>query len=197
MKQIAILKKEARLAPNLPDKLAIQKKLRDIDKKRDEAWKGYDEASRHIEHQKDELLDTVEDRLKQTTEEIQPENMKGTTLDKSNFRQWQKLEPSASTEQILDQLVLHIDHIDAEATPEELFSVSDGALLLCLEESVTKELIDAVIELNPQQFLCLNSAFHSNDQLKANAVQTFNAHNMQKEKHNQILFKQYKGALPC
>ncbi len=26
-------------------------------------------------------------------------------------------------------------------------------------------------------------------QLEANAVQTFNAHNMQKEKHNQILFK--------
>ena len=67
--QIAILKKEARLAPNLPDKLAIQKNLRDIDKMRDEAWKGYDEASRHIEHQKDELLDTVEERLKQTVEE--------------------------------------------------------------------------------------------------------------------------------
>jgi adenine-specific DNA-methyltransferase len=136
-------------------------------------------------------------------------------LDKSNFRQWQKLEPSASPERILEQLSLHIDHIDAKATPEELlyeillkagftltgnietktitgkelFSVSDGALLLCLEESVTKELIDAVIELNPQQFLCLDSAFHGNDQLKANAVQTFNAHNMQKEKHNQILFK--------
>ena len=136
-------------------------------------------------------------------------------LDKSNFHQWQKLEPSASTEQILEQLSLHIDHIDAKATPEELlyeillkagftltgsietktisgkelFSVSDGALLLCLEESVTKELIDAVIDLNPQQFLCLDSAFHGNDQLKANAVQTFNAHNMQKEKHNQILFK--------
>ena len=59
----------SRLAPNLPDKLAIQKKLRDIDKKRDEAWKGYGKASRHIEHQKDELLDTVEDRLKQTVEE--------------------------------------------------------------------------------------------------------------------------------
>lgn len=136
-------------------------------------------------------------------------------LDKSNFRQWQKLEPSASPERILEQLSLHIDHIDAKATPEELlyeillkagftltdkiepktisgkelFSVSDGALLLCLEESVTKELIDAVIDLNPQQFLCLDSAFHGNDQLKANAVQTFNAHNMQKEKHNQILFK--------
>jgi len=136
-------------------------------------------------------------------------------LDKSNFRQWQKLEPSASTERILEQLSLHIDHIDHQATPEdllyeillkagfsltdnietgtitgkEIFSVSGGALLLCLEESVNKELIDAIIELNPQQFICLDSAFHGNDQLKANAVQTFNAHNMQKEKHNQILFK--------
>ena len=28
-----------------------------------------------------------------------------------------------------------------------------------------------------------------NDRFKANAEQSFNAHNMQKEKHNQILFK--------
>ena len=67
--QIAILKKETRLAANLPDKLAIQKKLRDIDKKRDSAWKEYDDAAKQIEHQKDELLDSVEDRLRQTVEE--------------------------------------------------------------------------------------------------------------------------------
>ena len=67
--QIAVLKKEARLAGNLPDKLAIQKKLRDIDKKRDAAWKAYDNEARQIEKQKDELLDTVEERLKQTIEE--------------------------------------------------------------------------------------------------------------------------------
>ncbi len=40
---------------------------------------------------------------------------------------------------------------------KKLFSVSDGALLLCLD-----------------------FAFHGNDQLKANAAQTFNSHNMQK-----------------
>lgn len=67
--KIAELKKEARLAANLPDKLAIQKKLRDLDKKRDEAWKAYDEDAKTIEKQKDELLDTVEERLKQTIEE--------------------------------------------------------------------------------------------------------------------------------
>lgn len=67
--EIAFLKKEARLAANLPDKLAIQKKLRDLDKKRDTAWKQYDEAAKVIEQQKDLLLDTVEERLKQTVEE--------------------------------------------------------------------------------------------------------------------------------
>ncbi len=67
--EIATLKKEVRLAPNLPDKLTLQKKIRDIDKKRDQAWKEYDEAARQIERQKDVLLDTVEGRLKQTVEE--------------------------------------------------------------------------------------------------------------------------------
>ncbi len=64
--QIAEVKKEARLAGNLPDKLAIQKKLRLLDKKRDTAWKDYDDAAKQIELKKDELIDTVEERLKQT-----------------------------------------------------------------------------------------------------------------------------------
>jgi len=136
-------------------------------------------------------------------------------LDKSNFKQWQKLEPSTTPEIIAKQLELHIEHIDNKSTPEDLlyeillkagftltekietktiagknvFSIAEGALLLCLESEVTKELIDAVAEAEPMQFISLDSAFHGNDQLKANAVQTFAARNMQKEKHNQIIFK--------
>lgn len=136
-------------------------------------------------------------------------------LDKSNFRQWQQLDPSTPPEQVAEQLSLHIDHISDTATPEDLlyeillkagftptekietktvagknvFSIAEGALLLCLEEEVSKELINAVADLEPMQFLCRDSAFHGNDQLKANAVQTFAARNMQKEKHNQIIFK--------
>ncbi len=135
-------------------------------------------------------------------------------LDKSNFRQWQQLDPSTPPEKIEEELFKHINHIDPKATSEDLlyeillkagftptekievktiaakkvFSVSDGALLLCLEDEVTKELINAVAELEPMQFICLDAAFHGNDQLKANAVQTFAARNMQKEKHNQIVF---------
>lgn len=136
-------------------------------------------------------------------------------LDISNFKQWQKLDPSIAVEELEKQLELHIDHISHVSTPEDLlyeillkagytptekietkpiagqnvFSVAGGTLLLCLEDNITKELIDAVAESEPLQFICLDSAFHGNDQLKANAVQTFAARNMQKEKHNQIIFK--------
>jgi hypothetical protein len=136
-------------------------------------------------------------------------------LDKSNFRQWQPLPPSTPPEKIAEQMELHIDHINPKASSEDLlyeillkagykptdtietktiagktvFAVSEGAFLLCLEDSVTKELIDAIADLEPMQFVCLDLAFHGNDQLKANAVQTFAARNMQKEKHNQIIFK--------
>lgn len=66
---ITELKKQARTAPTLPEKLAVQKKLRDLGKKRDEAWKAYDAAAAEVERNKDELLDRVEEQLKQTVEE--------------------------------------------------------------------------------------------------------------------------------
>lgn len=70
--RIAELKKQARIAPNLPEKIEIQKKIRNLDKKRDDAWRQYDEAAREIERQKDALIDQVEARLQQ---EIEEENL--------------------------------------------------------------------------------------------------------------------------
>ncbi|MBF0606955.1 MAG: site-specific DNA-methyltransferase [Candidatus Magnetobacterium sp. LHC-1] len=135
-------------------------------------------------------------------------------LDKSNFRQWQKLDAKSTPEQIEKQLFDHIDHIDHGATQEDLlyeillkagyqptekvvtltiadklvFSIDNGALLICLEKEVTKELTDTVIDTNLRRFICLDSAFGGNDQLKVNTAQTFAAHNMQQEKQNQIVF---------
>ncbi len=65
---ILALKKEARSAANLPEKLAIQKKIRDLDAKRNAAWKQYDDAAKTVEQQKDGLLDSVEKRIKQKIE---------------------------------------------------------------------------------------------------------------------------------
>jgi len=66
--QIKDAKKAARLAPNLPEKLELQRKLRGIETKRDEAWRNYDTASREIDRQKDALLDDVSQRLQQKSE---------------------------------------------------------------------------------------------------------------------------------
>lgn len=60
-------KKAARLAPNLPEKLEIQRKLRALESKRDEAWRAYDAASRDVDRQKDALLDEISRRLQQQT----------------------------------------------------------------------------------------------------------------------------------
>ncbi len=63
--QIKALKKDIRLAGGLPEKLSLQRKVRDLETKRDSAWRAYDEAAKDIETQKDKLLDSVEERLGQ------------------------------------------------------------------------------------------------------------------------------------
>jgi adenine-specific DNA-methyltransferase len=118
-------------------------------------------------------------------------------LVRSNFRSWE----GAVTDdaQLEKQLSLHIDHVAAESSTEdilyelllkdgfplsariekldlvgkEVFSIADGALLICLDKQLTQEVIDAMADLEPQRVICLDAGFQGNDQLKANAVQTF------------------------
>ncbi len=66
--EIKETKKAARLAPNLPQKLELQRKLRGLETSRDDAWRAYDTASRDIDRQKDALLDEISRRLEQKTE---------------------------------------------------------------------------------------------------------------------------------
>ena len=61
------------------------------------------------------------------------------------------------------------------------------ALLICLEKEITSELIDAMAEANPLQVICLDEGFNGNDQLKANAVQTFKARAQSEE--SEIAFR--------
>jgi ERCC4-related helicase len=70
--QIKDLKKQARIAPNLPEKLLLEKERRKLETERDNAWREYDNAAKDIEIQKDELINNVEKRLKQdlTEEEL-------------------------------------------------------------------------------------------------------------------------------
>ena len=67
--EIKNIKKQARLAPNLPEKLKLEKERKKLETERDEAWKEYDGAAKEIEKNKDQLIDNVEKRLKQDLKE--------------------------------------------------------------------------------------------------------------------------------
>jgi adenine-specific DNA-methyltransferase len=119
-------------------------------------------------------------------------------LAASNFRTWDAHVPhEAST--LLAQLERHVDYVrDGRSTDDILYelllksgfplttsvqrgtlvgkttySVAGGALIICLERELTLELIRAIAAQKPERVICLDDGFSGNDQLKANAVQTF------------------------
>lgn len=69
--QIKEIKKQARLAPNLPEKLKLEKERRKLESQRDEAWREYDGAAKEIEKSKDGLIDEIEKKLSQEIKEEQ------------------------------------------------------------------------------------------------------------------------------
>jgi adenine-specific DNA-methyltransferase len=119
-------------------------------------------------------------------------------LDESNFKAW-KADDAKSAGGLIEQLELHVEHIRAGRTEDDLlyevllksgyslatqvepmlladgtvYSVADGQLLVCLEQTLTLELIRAIAELTPERVVCLDAGFAGNDQLKTNAVQIF------------------------
>lgn len=65
--EIRTLKREAKLAPNLPERLAIEKKRKERESALDQAYRENDLAVRDIEKQKEGLLDSTEKKMKQGT----------------------------------------------------------------------------------------------------------------------------------
>jgi superfamily II DNA or RNA helicase len=57
------LKRDARQAASLPEKLAIQKKIKQVEAAREDAWRAYDAEARDVEAAKESLIDDVESRL--------------------------------------------------------------------------------------------------------------------------------------
>jgi adenine-specific DNA-methyltransferase len=119
-------------------------------------------------------------------------------LAESNFTTWDAKVPHEEGE-LLAQLEEHVDHIREDrsandilyelllksgfplTTPIEKYSiagktvcsVAGGALIICLERKLTLQLIRDIAALKPERVVLLDEGFAGNDQLKANAVQTF------------------------
>lgn len=119
-------------------------------------------------------------------------------LSESNFTTWDSQVPhEAGT--LLAQLEKHVDHIrkgreaddilyelllksgfplttqveKKQLSGKNVYSVAGDALIICLERKLSLELIREIAALKPERVVCLDEGFAGNDQLKANAVQTF------------------------
>jgi adenine-specific DNA-methyltransferase len=122
-------------------------------------------------------------------------------LSPSAFTKWD-VDSNASPSDLLSHIEAHTSHLDDLSSEDILFelllkdgfelttsidemvaagskvySIADGTLLVCLERNLTKGIIDALADLAAEKeagrVICLDAGFHGNDQLKANAVQTF------------------------
>lgn len=119
-------------------------------------------------------------------------------LAESNFTTWDA-EQAKDADALARQLELHVEHLRPGRTQDDLlyeillksgyplttpvetielaskqvYSAAGGAFLLCLDRSLTLELIRAMADLRPERVVCLDAGFAGNDQLKANAVQIF------------------------
>jgi adenine-specific DNA-methyltransferase len=107
------------------------------------------------------------------------------------------VESTEQTAALTRQLELHISHVQTESQSEQLlyelllksgfplttqveeikndnatiYSVSDGAMLVCLERTLSADLLRTIAARKPERVIVLDDGFSGNDQLKTNAVQ--------------------------
>ena len=122
-------------------------------------------------------------------------------LTPSNFKVWEAPGTDIEPEQLQKQLDAFADHLSPEAKEEsilfelilksgfpltvtieqqvlagkKLYRIDDGSLMICLEDKLTFDVLDAVVEKSPRRFICLDNSFNGKDAdaLKTNAVQLF------------------------
>ena len=63
------LKRQVRASSNLPEKIALQRKAKKLEQRRNQAWRAYDNDAKEIDAKKEILLDEIESRLQQSISE--------------------------------------------------------------------------------------------------------------------------------
>ena len=142
------------------------------------------------------VVDKIKEEFKDKEVNKHDTGFKVFRLAESNFKTWN---PDASKESLEKQLEFHVEHVKRDRTADDIlyeillksgfslttkietqqfgkqtvYSIADGMLLICLEGSLTLDLIKHMAEQMPARVVCLDQGFANNDQLKANAVQIF------------------------
>ena len=122
-------------------------------------------------------------------------------LAPSNFKRWDGEAAAVSKVALEQQMEASLDHIATGATEESIlfeillkagypltcpleklelaghtvYAIDGNSLFICVADRINKELINAVAEKHPVQFICLDRALQGNDPLKVNTLETFRA----------------------
>lgn len=120
-------------------------------------------------------------------------------LAESNFKQW-RATTASSLEEIEQQMLAFVDPVEPGARVENMiyelllkngkdlngkivrgngFYDVDGGELILILESVSEEIVDAILSRSPQKVIALDRLFRGNDQLKTNTVLQFRDRNIE------------------
>jgi adenine-specific DNA-methyltransferase len=158
---------------------------------------------------RDRIRLTMEELSQEAEENLTAQNrglsLKSFILDSSNFKLWDTDETASDPDVLAEQLRLYADHVQSEraeidilyelmlktgmplTTPVEekevegqtVYSLAEGLLIICLERSLTREVLRGIQALEPKQVICLDQAFGGNDQLKTNTVLEMRSHDIE------------------
>lgn len=120
-------------------------------------------------------------------------------LSESNFKIWNGNTENQELFSMLEKALFHIDVNSSEEDilteiliksgfeltvkieeisllNKKIYSVAEGALIICLEKDLTVDLITQIAKLEPARVVCLDSGFKEKDDLKTNAIQIMKSH---------------------
>lgn len=127
------------------------------------------------------------------------EGFKAFKLSQSNFNIW---DGYVENDNIQNQLERALFHIDSHCSDEDLlteillksgfelsvkieeiklankkvFSIGEGALIVCLDNELNNDLINQIAKMEPARVVCLDAGFNKRDDLKTNAIQIMKSH---------------------
>jgi adenine-specific DNA-methyltransferase len=144
-------------------------------------------------------------RLRAGYEPPQDRGFRAFKLTSSNFKIWDGSGASEESEDLSKQLRAFAENVLPDRSREdilyeillksglpltagverlkvagrEVYAVSGGLLIVCLENHVDDEVMRAVVEYGPERFVCLDTAFDGNDKLKTNSVLQMKDHGIE------------------
>ena len=145
------------------------------------------------------IAEIAKERIRRAGEKIKKDyedtdevdlGFKAFKLAETNFKQWVG-ENIEDKEQIKEQIEIFVDNLkegaegqdllfelmlkrgidlNAEVEEKDGFYLINGTHAFCLSQEISEDLVDSIIEIDPEVVICLDVGFSGNDELKANTA---------------------------